>query len=172
MHIPGCRGWCLAHVEHALYCSFGRDEISDVSKETSAYGHLALSSMATVSIAGVLAVGCACRWRLTVSCACHWRLAATAPPLHDRGCCSNGGLTWREVPRALWAAHHSRLERGGAVELSSYAVYKDTQLLLLNAVWYGETCWRDTGTALADALKYNSALRTLEVVRQRASTTS
>ena len=58
------------------------------------------------------------------------------------------------------------------MELSSYAVYKDTQLLLLNAVWYGETCWRDTGTALADALKYNSALRTLEVVRQRASTTS
>ena len=39
------------------------------------------------------------------------------------------GMTWRELPRALWATHHSLRERGGTVELCTHIVYKDTQLL-------------------------------------------
>ena len=49
------------------------------------------------------------------------------------------GMTWRELPRALWATHHRLRERGGTVELCTHMVYKDTQLLPPNAVWCGET---------------------------------
>ena len=33
------------------------------------------------------------------------------------------GMTWRELPRALWATHHSLRERGGTVELCTHMVY-------------------------------------------------
>ena len=79
------------------------------------------------------------------------------------GACPSG----RELPRAPWVSRRTSRWWGNvmehAVRNSARVACKSTQLLSLDIVLYNATCWRDTGTALAAALKYNGTLNTLDV---------